>query len=167
MSVPSRVIRIEDRTGLYENVWREVARAELGIVLSTSTGRAWWQREKLFYEAKLREFGDRLLAQRPPTTGCWLDQWRENIQVTTTHSTAIGKDIYNKFCFACHAAGVAGAPMVGDKEAWSILDAKGSELLLFFTIEGIPPGMPPMGLCTECTEEDLTAVIEYMVAASQ
>ncbi len=80
---------------------------------------------------------------------------------------AIGEDIYNKFCFSCHAAGVAGAPMVGDAEAWSVRAAKGNELLLLGTVEGMPPGMPPMGLCMACTDEDLTAAIEYMVAASQ
>ncbi len=80
---------------------------------------------------------------------------------------AVGEDIYNKFCFSCHAAGVAGAPMVGDKEAWSMRIAKGNELLLLSTLEGMPPGMPPMGLCMACTEEDITAAIEYMVAASR
>lgn len=80
---------------------------------------------------------------------------------------AIGEDIYNKFCFSCHAAGVAGAPMVGDKDAWSMRSAKGSDLLLLSTIEGMPPGMPPMGLCAACTEQDLAAAIEYMLAASQ
>lgn len=80
---------------------------------------------------------------------------------------AIGEDIYNKFCFSCHAAGVAGAPMVGDAEAWSVRAAKGNELLLLGTVEGMPPGMPPMGLCMACTDEDLTAAIEYMVTASQ
>ena len=80
---------------------------------------------------------------------------------------AVGEDIYNKFCFSCHAAGVAGAPMVGDAEAWSIRAAKGEKLLLLNTVEGMPPGMPPMGLCMACTEEDIAAAIEYMVATSQ
>ncbi len=83
------------------------------------------------------------------------------------NTMAIGEDIYNKFCFSCHAAGVAGAPMVGDAEAWSVRAAKGNELLLLSTVEGMPPGMPPMGLCMLCTDEDLTAAIEYMVTASQ
>ncbi len=83
------------------------------------------------------------------------------------NAMAVGEDIYNKFCFSCHAAGVAGAPMLGDAEAWSILAAKGSDLLLLSTVEGMPPGMPPMGMCMACSEEELTAAIEYIIAASQ
>ena len=79
----------------------------------------------------------------------------------------IGQDIYNKFCFSCHAAGVAGAPMVGDAEAWVARAAKGKGLLLESTVEGMVPGMPPMGLCMACTNADLEAAIEYMLDASQ
>ena len=30
-----------------------------------------------------------------------------------------GEDIYNSSCVACHGIGIAGAPMVGDTEAWA------------------------------------------------
>ena len=42
---------------------------------------------------------------------------------------ADGATVYNSGCMACHAAGVAGAPRVGDKEAWTDRIAQGSELL--------------------------------------
>lgn len=74
-----------------------------------------------------------------------------------------GEDTYNKFCFSCHAAGVAGAPKVGDPEAWAPRVAKGDALLLKATVDGIQPGMPPMGLCMQCTEDELAAAIDYML----
>jgi cytochrome c5 len=75
-----------------------------------------------------------------------------------------GKDVYNKFCYSCHAAGIAGAPRAGDQQAWAHRIAKGDELLLKSTVEGILPGMPPMGLCMQCTPEQLAAAIDYMVS---
>ena len=99
-------------------------------------------------------------------TGCSAGE--EGDTVAEPESTlAVGRDIYNKFCFSCHAAGVAGAPMVGDVQAWAVRGAKGKNLMLQSTIEGMPPGMPPMGLCMACTDEDLAAAIEYMLDASQ
>ena len=76
-----------------------------------------------------------------------------------------GEDTYNKFCFSCHAAGVAGAPRTGDLDAWAPRAAKGDVLLLRSTIDGMPPGMPPMGLCAQCTEAQLAAAIDFMLRA--
>jgi cytochrome c5 len=69
------------------------------------------------------------------------------------------------FCFSCHAAGIAGAPKAGDVEAWAPRVAKGQALLLKSTVEGMPSGMPPMGLCAQCTEEQLSAAIDLMTLA--
>ena len=74
-----------------------------------------------------------------------------------------GQDTYNKFCFSCHAAGVAGAPRAGDPAAWAGRLEKGEAVLLRSTVDGMPPGMPPMGLCMQCTEEQLAAAIDFML----
>ena len=50
-------------------------------------------------------------------------------------------------------------------EAWNSRLAKGRAALLQTTIDGIPPGMPAMGLCMQCTEEELVAAIDYMLPA--
>lgn len=73
-----------------------------------------------------------------------------------------GELVYNRFCFSCHGAGIAGAPRVGDKAAWAPRLAKGRDAMLESTIQGVPPGMPPMGLCQSCTDEELSAAIDYM-----
>ena len=78
-----------------------------------------------------------------------------------------GEKTYNTFCFSCHAAGVAGAPRLGDVEAWAPLLAKGKDVLLATTIEGVPPGMPARGMCMSCTDEQLEEVVDYMILKSQ
>ena len=78
-----------------------------------------------------------------------------------------GENTYNMYCISCHGAGIAGAPAVGDVEAWAPRIAKGSELLLQATIEGILPQMPARGLCSDCTDEQLAEVVDYMVQKSQ
>lgn len=78
-----------------------------------------------------------------------------------------GAQTYTRYCFSCHAAGVAGAPKVGEADAWVERIAKGRELLLANSIEGMPPGMPAKGLCSSCTAEQLDQAIDYMIRKSQ
>jgi cytochrome c5 len=77
-----------------------------------------------------------------------------------------GEQTYNRSCFSCHQGGIAGAPKFGDAQVWAPRIAQGRALLLANTKTGIPPGMPAMGLCTSCTEQDLIDVIDYMVLAA-
>ena len=74
-----------------------------------------------------------------------------------------GEDVYNRSCFSCHASGVAGAPVPGDTDAWSPRLIKSRELLLQSVKAGMPPGMPAMGMCMSCSDEDLTSAIDYML----
>ena len=83
----------------------------------------------------------------------------------TTMSPA-GEEIYERACFSCHAAGLSGAPKLGDVEAWAPRIAKGDALLLKTTIDGVG-AMPPRGVCLDCSDEDLAAAIDYMVSESQ
>jgi len=77
---------------------------------------------------------------------------------------AAGEATYGRFCFSCHAAGVAGAPKLGDGEDWAPRIAKGLDMLVATSIEGIPPGMPAKGLCMSCTEEDMRNTVAWMIA---
>lgn len=77
-----------------------------------------------------------------------------------------GAAIYQRYCFSCHAAGVAGAPKTGDAEAWSPRMAKGRDALLRSTIDGMT-GMPAMGLCFDCSEQELLDAIGHMSGAGQ
>jgi cytochrome c5 len=77
-----------------------------------------------------------------------------------------GVSVYNSKCVICHGSGVAGAPKVGDKEAWAPRIAKGMDALLASAIKGMK-NMPPRGTCTECSNADLADAIEYMVSKSR
>ncbi|TCK16965.1 cytochrome c5 [Thiogranum longum] len=73
-----------------------------------------------------------------------------------------GKDVYSGACMACHSTGVAGAPKVGDKAAWSPRASKGVDGLLKSAISGIN-AMPPKGTCAACSDDELKGAIEYML----
>lgn len=77
------------------------------------------------------------------------------------------EEIYNGFCVACHLAGVADAPKLGDAAAWSDRIAKGMDTLYASGINGLGALMPAMGTCMSCSEDDIKATVDYMVAESQ
>jgi cytochrome c5 len=77
-----------------------------------------------------------------------------------------GEAVYQRFCFACHAAGASGAPRVGLPDDWRERVAQGEDAMLRNTIAGMA-GMPPRGMCNACTDEELQAAIDYMLERSQ
>lgn len=70
--------------------------------------------------------------------------------------------IYNRYCVACHASGVAGAPITGQPGQWGDRRAKGLDVLYASVINGLG-AMPPRGTCNSCTDEELGAVVDYML----
>ena len=88
-------------------------------------------------------------------------------ETATAQPVHPGEKTYQNYCFSCHTPGLSGAPKTGDAQAWAPRIAKGADLLLATTIEGIPPAMPPRGMCFDCSDEDLAAAIDYMVVKSQ
>jgi cytochrome c5 len=77
-----------------------------------------------------------------------------------------GEDVYNQFCFACHATGASDAPIFANAEAWSPRIDKGMDALMSSTLNGIGM-MPPKGTCMNCSDEELRAAVGYMVEAAQ
>src|SRR5690606_30313681 len=66
-------------------------------------------------------------------------------EAATEQAAAIdpaGEKLYKSVCFACHAAGVAGAPKFGDKAAWEPLIATGLDSMVAIAING-KGAMPP------------------------
>lgn len=79
---------------------------------------------------------------------------------------AAGKKLYDTACLACHAAGVAGAPKLGDKAAWAPRAATGVDALTASVIKG-KGAMPPRGAAGAATDADLRAAVEYMLAQAK
>jgi cytochrome c5 len=61
---------------------------------------------------------------------------------------------------------VAGAPKFKDAKAWMAYAEKGIDTLLTNAIQGVK-AMPPKGTCMNCSDEELKATIEYMLASSK
>jgi cytochrome c5 len=80
-----------------------------------------------------------------------------------------GEALYKQTCMACHAAGVAGAPKLGDKAAWAPRIAQGNDTLHTHAIKGFQGKkgvMPPKG-GSSASYDDVKAAVDYMVNHSK
>ncbi|MGF6208315.1 c-type cytochrome [Pseudomonas frederiksbergensis] len=73
--------------------------------------------------------------------------------------------VYANSCKLCHANPAAGAPLTGDQKAWEPRVLQGTDTLLDHAINGYN-GMPPMGLCMQCSEQEFLALIAFMSGQS-
>ena len=80
----------------------------------------------------------------------------------TQTASADGEKIYKTYCHVCHAAGIAGAPKLGDKDLWAPRIAKGNDAMFSSVKNGLKT-MPPKGTCMGCSDDELRAAMEYMV----
>ncbi len=79
-----------------------------------------------------------------------------------------GEDVYNAACMACHTTGAGGAPVLGDVAAWADRITKGMDVLYDSGINGVPgTGMIAKGGCMSCSDEEVSAAVDFMVAGSQ
>ncbi|RAI63180.1 cytochrome c5 family protein [Pseudomonas fluorescens] len=69
--------------------------------------------------------------------------------------------VYDNSCKLCHANPSAGAPLTGDIKAWEPRVLQGADTLLDHAINGYN-GMPPMGMCMQCSQEQFLALIAFM-----
>ena len=75
-----------------------------------------------------------------------------------------GEQIYKAICGACHEAGVANAPKLGDKAAWAPRIALGLDGLMKSAIAG-KNAMPPRG-GSDANDTELVRTIVYMANKS-
>ena len=68
---------------------------------------------------------------------------------------------YQISCFACHGTGAAGAPILGDADAWTERMAKGMDAVVANVIDGLN-AMPARGLCMTCSDDNLRDLVDYM-----
>ncbi|MDQ2821602.1 MAG: c-type cytochrome, partial [Pseudomonadota bacterium] len=72
-----------------------------------------------------------------------------------------GQAVYTTVCAACHAAGLAGAPKIGDPSAWGPRIAQGYETLVKHAIEGIR-AMPAKGGNPDLDDVEVARAVVYM-----
>lgn len=73
---------------------------------------------------------------------------------------------YTQSCGACHNSGAAGAPRMGNSADWTARLEKGRDVLIENTINGLNNIMPPKGMCFTCSDEDLAALVDYILEQS-
>jgi cytochrome c5 len=83
-------------------------------------------------------------------------------------SADAGKALFNSACIACHGAGIAGAPKMGDKAAWAPRVKQGNAVLYEHALKGFQGKagvMPPKG-GSSAPDADVKAAVDFMVASS-
>lgn len=78
--------------------------------------------------------------------------------------------VYVNSCEPCHGDGLGGAPKTGDADEWSRRVAKGMGKVRRNAIEGFEGGtgvMPARGGRPDLSDEELVALVDWMVEASR
>ena len=79
-----------------------------------------------------------------------------------------GENVYNAACMACHSAGIAEAPKVGDQVAWAGRISKGMDALYDSGINGVVgTGMIARGGCADCSDDEIRLAVDFMVDGSR
>jgi cytochrome c5 len=77
-----------------------------------------------------------------------------------------GELVYTKNCKVCHAQGINGAPMLGNKTMWQPRVEKGIPTLVEHAGNGFGL-MPAKGGNADLTTEEIESAVRYMVAKVQ
>ena len=72
-----------------------------------------------------------------------------------------GEEVYKQVCAACHTAGVANAPKLGDKTAWESHIKEGLDKLVTNAINGIK-AMPPRGGNPDLSDYEVARAVVFM-----
>ena len=158
-----------DRYSLVIGVLAAIALAILVLAMKMSDlTQGVYTRDTAEYRASLEERikpvgqiylpGDELQASAPV-----VETLAEPEPVATAMS---GPQVYNSACLACHGAGVAGAPILGNQEQWAPRIAQGLDVLKGHAIDGYAGAagyMPAKGGRMDLSDDEVGAAVEYMV----
>ena len=78
-------------------------------------------------------------------------------------SLSLGEQIVKQNCKVCHAQGINGAPIIGNKKMWESRLSKSEAMLTQNAINGVGL-MPAKGGSTELTEDEMSAAVTYMLS---
>lgn len=109
---------------------------------------------------------DTASAAATSTVAAVSDAASATVDAVSASSNDQGKAIYERACVACHSAGVAGAPRLGDANAWAARIDQGMDTLNDHALQGFR-GMPPKGGRMDLSDAEVTAAVSYMVDSSK
>lgn len=97
---------------------------------------------------------------------------REPVKIAVAASSPgrNGQQVYQATCVACHDAGIAGAPKLGDKGQWAKRIAKGLDTLYTSAVNGVQGragAMPAKGGNPALSNAEVKAAVDYIVARSK
>jgi len=70
-------------------------------------------------------------------------------------------EVMGVVCARCHARPGIGAPLLGKPSDWVELREQGLDTLTAHTVSGFG-GMPALGTCSYCSEDDLRTMVAWM-----
>ena len=80
----------------------------------------------------------------------------------STSGSRGGEEVYTNACATCHNIGLAGAPKFADASSWGARPDKGIEALTASVKNGLN-GMPAMGMCMDCSDDELSSAVQHML----
>lgn len=113
-------------------------------------------------QAMLDRIGEEVKARRESLAGV------EGTATRTTRaadSVRSGEQVYDEVCAACHTAGAAAAPRLGDRGDWEDLIEEGQHVLTAHAWVGVR-GMPPRGGSPDLSLEEFARAVAYMARAA-
>lgn len=80
-----------------------------------------------------------------------------------------GEMIYLDDCVLCHEGAIEGAHRLDQTERWQESTNKGFDELVYNTVHGYQGKygeLPVMGMCSQCSEQDIQDAVAYMLVAA-
>jgi cytochrome c5 len=91
------------------------------------------------------------------------------VEIADEPAPVAAAQVYNAACLACHGAGIAGAPVLGDAAAWAPRIAQGIDVLKEHAVVGYTGSvgfMPAKGGRVDLSDQEVHAAVDYMVDES-
>lgn len=117
-----------------------------------------------------KDAGDAAVAERIKPVGEVTMGAMNSLVPTANASGDKGEATYNASCVACHGAGVAGAPKLGDKAAWGPRIAQGMAKMEEHALKGFQGKagmMPAKGGNPALADADVKAAVAYMAGKAK
>ncbi|WP_428022973.1 c-type cytochrome [Arcobacter sp.] len=90
--------------------------------------------------------------------------WKEPVSENSGKDPVVSGN-YDTYCSACHSNKAIGAPVFGDKNAWTEVVSKGMDTVYKNAINGIN-AMPPKG-GTVLSDDEFKKVVDYIIDSSK
>jgi len=117
-------------------------------------------------DVKIKAKDEVTLARTAPAGSVVVGEVAEQTAAAPSSETLSGEQVYQSACAVCHAAGIAGAPKLGDAAAWEPRIAQGDDTMYEHAIKGLN-AMPAKGGNMSLSDDAVKAAVDYMSSSVQ